>query len=119
VMDKKQNKQLKAALEEQKVALMEELRQHGNAQEFGSTSSLKDSEERASTLSDLLVESRIVADDENLLEKIDLALKRIEGGDYGNCESCRERIPEARLLAKPSVSLCVPCQEKKDAGTLA
>jgi len=117
-MDKKQNKQLKAALEEQKAALMEELRRHGSKEEPGATSGLKDVEERASALSDLWVESRIVADDENLLEKIDLALKRIEGGDYGNCENCREQIPEARLLAKPSVSLCVSCQEKKDAGAL-
>ena len=118
MMDKNQNKQLKAALEDQRVVLMDELRRHGSAEELGGASALKDSEERASALSDLWVESQIVTDDQNLLEKIDLALKRIEGGDYGNCENCRVQIPVARLLAKPSVSLCVSCQEKKDAGTL-
>ncbi|NNC87213.1 MAG: TraR/DksA family transcriptional regulator [Akkermansiaceae bacterium] len=115
---KTEKEKLKKALLEQRVELVEELRRHGEVEEPGGTSDLKDSEERASSVTDLWVESRIVADDRNLLEKIDLALEKIEDGSYGICTNCKEVIPVARLLAKPSASLCVSCQELKDTGKL-
>jgi DnaK suppressor protein len=62
------------------------------------------------------VNDRIVEDDLNLLQKIDLALSRLEAGTYEECANCGDAIPLERLVAKPSVSLCVPCQELKDAG---
>ncbi|MDF1811251.1 MAG: TraR/DksA C4-type zinc finger protein [Verrucomicrobiales bacterium] len=53
-------------------------------------------------------------DDANLLNKITLALERLENGSYETCLSCGGVIPMARLLAKPSVALCLPCQKAKD-----
>ncbi|KQQ96961.1 TraR/DksA family transcriptional regulator [Massilia sp. Leaf139] len=47
-----------------------------------------------------------------LLHEIDAALGRLENGGYGICESCGCEIPEARLLATPTVHTCVPCQER-------
>jgi len=35
---------------------------------------------------------------------------------YGECAGCGGTIPIARLRAKPSVSLCVACQEKKESA---
>lgn len=73
--------------------------------------------DRAAEWEEVEVESRIVESEERLLEKIAYALVRIEEGTYGNCEACGQAIPEARLDAKPSVSLCVPCQEEKEAAS--
>lgn len=67
-------------------------------------------------LKDEEVGEKIVLNEEYYLEKINKALHRIETGVYGNCEGCGEDIPLARLRAKPSVSLCLSCQEEKDAG---
>ena len=55
----------------------------------------------------------------NLLHDIDVALGRLESGGYGICVSCGRDIPEARLLATPTVQTCVPCQEQieKEQGT--
>jgi len=50
------------------------------------------------------VESAAVAD-------IDHALERLAEGTYGICEECGQRIPDARLRAVPSASLCVRCKE--------
>ena len=61
------------------------------------------------------VEGLIGDSEANLLEKIDLALTRIEDGTYGTCAECNGRIPKKRLRAKPSASLCVDCQEAKEA----
>lgn len=62
------------------------------------------------------VDDRIISDEERLLEKIDLALRRIDEGTYGDCIRCSAAIPLERLLAKPSVSLCLSCQNDKEAG---
>lgn len=77
---------------------------------------LRDPEELATLITRTEVNDRIVEDDLNLLQKIDLALSRLEAGTYEACANCGDSIPLERLLAKPSVSLCVPCQELKDAG---
>jgi DnaK suppressor protein len=47
-----------------------------------------------------------------LLHDIDVALGRLESGGYGICVSCGCEIPEARLLATPTVQTCVQCQER-------
>ena len=77
---------------------------------------LRDPEELATLITRTEVNDQIVEDDLNLLQKIDLALSRLEAGTYEECANCGDVIPLERLLAKPSVSLCVPCQELKDAG---
>ena len=47
-----------------------------------------------------------------LLHEIDVALGKLEAGGAGICESCGCEIPEARLLATPTVRMCIPCQEQ-------
>lgn len=71
--------------------------------------------DRAAEWDDAAVESRVIESEELLLAKVDHALGRIDRGTYGLCEECGGDIPEARLEAKPSVSLCVDCQEAKEA----
>ena len=48
--------------------------------------------------------------------KIEDALKRIENGTYGDCESCGSEIPLPRLKAKPHARLCIVCQEQQEKG---
>jgi DnaK suppressor protein len=45
-----------------------------------------------------------------ILAQIDEALRRIEAGVFGSCESCGEDISEARLRAQPSTTLCIDCK---------
>lgn len=47
----------------------------------------------------------------NLLHDIDTALGRLESGAAGICVECGRDIPEARLLATPTVQTCIACQE--------
>ncbi len=44
------------------------------------------------------------------LEKIKLALKKIENGTYGKCEKCNKEIPQKRLEVYPAAQSCVECQ---------
>jgi RNA polymerase-binding transcription factor DksA len=40
------------------------------------------------------------------LDDVDAALRRLEEGSYGRCESCGAPIGEARLLALPAARYC-------------
>jgi len=50
------------------------------------------------------------------LTYVDDALKRIELGTYGICESCEEIIDKERLMAMPFTKLCLSCQEDLERG---
>jgi RNA polymerase-binding protein DksA len=43
------------------------------------------------------------------LTEVEAALKRMEKGGYGRCESCEAAISEARLRALPWARLCISC----------
>lgn len=49
-----------------------------------------------------------------LLKKIDLALRKMEDGSYGECESCGETIAVARLVARPVAQLCIDCKTEQE-----
>ena len=51
---------------------------------------------------------------ENELIRINVALKRIDEGDYGECLECIEHILPARLEFDPSTPLCIHCAEQKE-----
>ena len=46
---------------------------------------------------------------EKMLEQVELAMRRIEKGTYGFCESCGGLINPDRLQAMPSATLCLRC----------
>ena len=52
--------------------------------------------------------------EQKVLFHIDDALKRIEDGVYGKCESCQKKINKQRLKAIPYARLCRMCQEKRE-----
>jgi len=56
--------------------------------------------------------------DRQLLESIDLALYRIEDGDYGKCDHCGDPIQEKRLEAVPWARHCLRCQDLNERGLL-
>lgn len=45
---------------------------------------------------------------------IDAALKRIEDGDFGACQSCGKIITKKRLNVVPWAPLCIECQQKEE-----
>lgn len=49
---------------------------------------------------------------QDLLQKVEHALNRVERGTYGVCESCGDAIPVARLEVLPYATFCVSCAQK-------
>jgi len=50
----------------------------------------------------------------NLLYHLELALERINKGDYGRCISCKKKIGSERLKAVPHARLCIRCKLKEE-----
>ncbi|HUP93848.1 MAG TPA: TraR/DksA family transcriptional regulator [Burkholderiales bacterium] len=48
------------------------------------------------------------------LQEIDAALRRMDDGDYGDCEECGGEIDFRRLEVQPTASRCVPCQSQHE-----
>lgn len=113
-MKTSQTADFRKRLVEERERIIAEWRSHGGEQGPGDGWDLRDLEERADLSTLETVERRIAADARNLLRKVDFALKRLDDGTYDRCDRCGGRIPIARLLAKPAVSLCLACQELKD-----
>ncbi|MDT5294552.1 MAG: DnaK suppressor protein [Acidobacteriota bacterium] len=58
------------------------------------------------------------ANDRKLLQLIDEALVRVEGGEYGECVNCGEPVSEKRLDAVPWTRYCLKCQDLQERGLL-
>jgi DnaK suppressor protein len=58
----------------------------------------------------------LLGSEENALDQIDGALKRIEDGSFGLCEECGMKIPKSRLEAIPYAALCVRCTSQREEG---
>jgi DnaK suppressor protein len=49
------------------------------------------------------------------LEKVEFLIRKVlQDEDFGLCEECGQRIPEARLLIVPDATRCVPCQREME-----
>lgn len=46
------------------------------------------------------------------VESLDRAIELAQGGAYGICESCGDRIDPARLEVLPQATLCLRCQRE-------
>ncbi|MBU4305690.1 MAG: TraR/DksA C4-type zinc finger protein [Candidatus Omnitrophica bacterium] len=121
-MNKKEAQEFKKKLVELREKVTEEMKQIGGG-------SLKLSQRDASgDLSAYTLHMADVASDsferelswdrasgeQKVLFHIDDALRRIEEGVYGICESCGKKISKARLKAIPYALLCRTCKEKHE-----
>ena len=75
---------------------------------------VSDEAERASRESDNILELRTRDRYRKLLAKIDSALRRIGDGTYGFCEETGEEIGLRRLEARPTATLTVDAQERRE-----
>ena len=59
-------------------------------------------------------EQALTQNAQDLLDRGERALARIDAGTYGICEGCGRPIGKARLLAFPRANLCVECKQREE-----
>jgi DnaK suppressor protein len=62
------------------------------------------------------ISSQLAEVESRELANIERALVRMKNGSYGECESCGNRIPLARLNALPYATSCIECQRASETG---
>ncbi len=77
---------------------------------IGDESSYTDSIDQAAADTDKSLALQMKNRERDILWQIDEALKRIDLGDFGECERCGEEISEARIKAFPFTTLCIDCK---------
>ena len=73
-----------------------------------------DPADRATIEEEHALELRTRDRERKLLKKIEQSLHRIDGGDYGYCDETGEPIGVARLLARPTATLSLEAQERRE-----
>lgn len=73
-----------------------------------------DPADRATIEEEHALELRTRDRERKLLKKVQAAIKRIDEGEYGYCEETGEPIGVRRLLARPSATLSLEAQERRE-----
>lgn len=78
------------------------------------TTVVPDPADRATIEEEHALELRTRDRERKLLKKVKAAIKRIDDGEYGYCEETGEPIGVARLLARPTATLSLEAQERRE-----
>jgi DnaK suppressor protein len=78
------------------------------------TSIVPDPADRATIEEEHALELRTRDRERKLLKKIGQSLTRVESGDYGYCDETGEPIGLARLLARPTATLSLEAQQRRE-----
>ena len=73
-----------------------------------------DPADRATIEEEHALELRTRDRERKLLKKIEQSIQRIDDGDYGYCDETGEAIGVGRLLARPTASLSLEAQERRE-----
>ena len=113
-LNKKELLKFKELLEEKRRAVLDRARKTLTEDMTLDPSDLPDEMDLASAEYTQSFEFRLRGRDKALLSKLDLALKKIDDGTFGQCESCEEPIGKKRLEARPETGLCIKCKEDQE-----
>lgn len=75
---------------------------------------MADEADLASALTDQSLSLRLRGRERTLIEKIDLALARIDSGDFGTCVVCEDDIDVERLRVRTVTTMCIACKEEQE-----
>ncbi len=107
-MDAKKLQEYKKKLEKERVLIFAEIKQNEKPVDFGSDSDRLDEEtDEAEEIGNQLA---VAQDLKNRLSDIDIALRKIQSGGYGVCESCGKEIEGEILDIDPESRLCKNCK---------
>jgi DnaK suppressor protein len=113
-MKKTELKRFKKILEEKRAALVASAQSMSLESMMLDTNDLPDEMDLASSEGLQSFQFRLRGREKTFLEKIDRALQKIEGGEFGVCEECNEEISVKRLEARPETTLCIRCKEDQE-----
>lgn len=113
-MNKKELKRFRELLELRKQEVLEQAESTKEVGMVFDPDDLPDEVDLAASEADQSMNLRLRDRERVLLRKIEKALKKIDAGTFGSCESCEEDIEVKRLEARPVADLCIRCKEEEE-----
>ncbi|MCY0986171.1 MULTISPECIES: TraR/DksA C4-type zinc finger protein [Nannocystis] len=113
-LTKAQNEKFRAMLLERRNALISQAQRTLESDMVLSPDDRFDEVDQASSEYMQAFSFRLRGREKFLMEKIDLALRKIDQNTYGTCEECEEPISLKRLQARPETPLCIQCKEAQE-----
>lgn len=102
--------EIKAMLEQMKMDLLHDVARSIKNESDYMKHDVGDFYDHASNDRDRELALMITDRERTKLVQIEDALKRIEDGEYGECENCQDEIGEDRLRAMPFAKFCLSCK---------
>ena len=109
-----QMKKFRAILEERRQSLITQARKTLESDMVLSPDDRFDEVDQASSEYMQAFSFRLRGREKFLMDKIELALRKIDDGTYGVCEECEDTIALKRLQARPEAPLCIQCKEAQE-----
>ncbi len=109
-----QMKKFRAILEERRQSLITQARKTLESDMVLSPDDRFDEVDQASSEYMQAFSFRLRGREKFLMDKIELALRKIDEGSYGVCEECEDTIALKRLQARPEAPLCIQCKEAQE-----
>lgn len=109
-----QMKKFRAILEERRQSLITQARKTLESDMVLSPDDRFDEVDQASSEYMQAFSFRLRGREKFLMDKIELALRKIDEGTYGICEECEDTIALKRLQARPEAPLCIQCKEAQE-----
>jgi len=109
-----QMKKFRAILEERRQSLIVQAKKTLESDMVLSPDDRFDEVDQASSEYMQAFSFRLRGREKFLMDKIELALRKIDDGSYGICEECEDTIALKRLQARPEAPLCIQCKEAQE-----
>ena len=113
-MRKQELQSYKKALSDKLMGLLGQGEQAVRQMTLEESGDLPDPNDRATLETDRTHAFHLQERDQKLIGKIESALRRIDAGTFGVCESCGGNIGAARLKARPVTTLCIDCKTEAE-----
>ncbi len=113
-LKKRDAMRFKQVLEQQRDELLDATKKTLSGDIHLDPDDFPDEIDTASSEMNLAFQGRLRERERGLLGKILQALKKIEDGVYGECESCGEAIGLKRIQARPVAELCIDCKSEQE-----
>jgi DnaK suppressor protein len=108
-MNKKKLDQFRSQLDSIRSELLGDVEKSNQNVRSGEIGQMADISDDAARTYSRQLEGELGKQEWQKLKQVDIALEKIEGGEYGNCAQCETPIPEARLKLVPFTEYCTQC----------
>ncbi len=111
-MNNKDMENFKELLIEERTRILEDLLEDNEEFSGLDETAMGDLVDQAFKLQEKELLINLSQNEQKTLQNIQEALKRIDSGEYGKCQSCGQEMDPGRLEALPYATECVDCKKK-------